>query len=170
MFGHNKYCGAPLQRGTRSLLMLLMLTTAILMGVPTAKAQNSKEKGQWVDPTRFFRFDQYGENLTQSQMEKIMLDRGYHIVGFEVWQWGTFSVFQEDTYYDYEEINSSIRNYGKVTGLGAEDPKHQKIYINTPATIDFVNNETNVINMETHEKAIARTEIVAKNMVFHYDD
>lgn len=153
------------------LILLLMASLTFEQGVPTAKAQkSSKEKGQWVDPTRFFRFDQYGEDLTQSQMEKIMFDRGYHIVGFEVWQWGTFSVFQEDTYYDYEEINSSIRNYGKVTGLGAEDPKHQKIFIDTPVTIDLINDDSYVINMETLEKAFERTEIVAKNLVFHFDD
>lgn len=130
----------------------------ILMLLPLAAI------GQWVDPVSFFHFDQFGDDLTQSEMEKIMWDKGYHITGMKLDEWQTLGGC----------TNKVIRNHWKEGGgVVIEDQATHTLYIDTPASISIVVEKEwrNIFNdYESDEICKEGYKFVANNLKFSFDE
>ena len=120
--------------------------------------------GQWVDPVSFFHFDQFGDDLTQSEMEKIMWDKGYHITGMKLDEWQTLGGC----------TNKVIRNHWKEGGgVVIEDQATHTLYIDTPASISIVVEKEwrNIFNdYESDEICKKAYKFVANNLKFSFDE
>lgn len=134
----------------------------ILMLLPLATI------GQWVNPVSFFHFDQFGDELTQSEMEKIMWDKGYHITGMKFYEWQTLMNL------NCTDINKGIRNHWKIGGgVLIEDQATHTLYIDTPASISVVVEKEwrNIFNDYDSDEICKKTyKFVANNLKFSFDE